>query len=124
MFNALIRLCLQQRLFVLGAALILLIYGSFSLRQLPVDVFPDLNKPTVTLLTEAGGIEAFFQREVLPHADDAWIDMNATKIGYEVSFARYFYKPVPLRTLEQIRDDIVKLEQQTEGLLQKIIGGM
>jgi HME family heavy-metal exporter len=56
MFNALIRLCLQQRLFVLGAALILLIYGSFSLRQLPVDVFPDLNKPTVTLLTEAGGM--------------------------------------------------------------------
>ncbi|TXH95896.1 MAG: efflux RND transporter permease subunit [Rheinheimera sp.] len=56
MFNALIRLCLRQRLFVLGAALILLIYGSFSLRQLPVDVFPDLNKPTVTLLTEAGGM--------------------------------------------------------------------
>lgn len=56
MFNALIRLCLQQRLFVLGAALLLLIYGSFSLRQLPVDVFPDLNKPTVTLLTEAGGM--------------------------------------------------------------------
>ncbi len=43
MFDALIRFSLQQRLFVLGAALLLLIYGSFSLRQLPVDVFPDLN---------------------------------------------------------------------------------
>mgnify|MGYP003704434345 CR=1 FL=1 len=48
--------------------------------------------------------------------------MNATKIGYEVSFARHFYKPVPLRTLQEIRDDIVKLERQTVGLLQKIVG--
>ena len=75
-------------------------------------------------LTEAGGIEAFFAREVLPHAPDAWIDMEAIKIGYEVSFARYFYKPAPLRTLEQIRADILKLEQQSEGLLRKIVGGV
>ena len=73
-------------------------------------------------LKEDGGIEAFFRREVLPHASDAWISMDATKIGYEISFARYFFKPVPLRTLEQIRADILALELQTEGLLHKIIG--
>lgn len=73
-------------------------------------------------LREPGGIEAFFAREVLPHAIDAWIEMDATKVGYEISFARYFYKPTPLRTLDQIRADILKLEDQTEGLLHKIVG--
>lgn len=48
--------------------------------------------------------------------------MDATKIGYEISFGRYIYKPTPLRTVEQIRTDILKLEQQTEGLLHKIVG--
>jgi type I restriction enzyme M protein len=73
-------------------------------------------------LKEPGGTEAFFAREVLPHAPDAWIAMDSTKIGYEISFARYFYKPTPLRNLEQIRADILKLEKQTEGLLHKIVG--
>lgn len=75
-------------------------------------------------LKESGGIDAFFEREVLPHAPDAWIATDKTQIGYEISFARYFYKPAPLRTLAEIRADIVKLEQQTEGLLDKIVGGV
>lgn len=74
-------------------------------------------------LKEPGGINAFFTREVLPHAPDAWIDTSKTQIGYEISFARYFYKPTPLRTLEEIRADIIALEQQSEGLLHKIVGG-
>ena len=72
-------------------------------------------------MLEAGGIEAFFQREVLPHVPDAWIDASATRIGYEISFTRYFYKPQPLRTLEEIRADIEALEQETEGLLGQIL---
>ncbi len=56
MFNAIIQTSLRQRLFVLVGALLLLLYGLFTLRQLPVDVFPDLNKPTVTLMTEANGM--------------------------------------------------------------------
>ncbi|MGB5147771.1 MAG: SAM-dependent DNA methyltransferase, partial [Porticoccaceae bacterium] len=75
-------------------------------------------------LKEPGGIEAFFRREVLPHASDAWVDVEKTQIGYEISFARYFYKPAPLRSLAEIRADILKLEQQTEGLLHKIVGGV
>jgi type I restriction enzyme M protein len=82
----------------------------------------DLRDTEQVPLTEAGGIEAFFQREVLPHAPDAWIDMTATKIGYEVSFARYFYKPAPVRTLDEIRCEILSLEKLTEGLLFKIVG--
>ena len=74
-------------------------------------------------LLEEGGIEAFFRREVMPHVADAWIDEAATKIGYEISFTRYFYKPQPLRTLEEIRADIEALEKETEGLLDEITGG-
>ena len=71
-------------------------------------------------LLEQGGIEAFIRREVLPYAPDAWIDESATKIGYEISFTRHFYKPQPLRTLEEISADILALEKETEGLLSEI----
>jgi len=83
----------------------------------------DLRDTEQVPLKEPGGIDAFFRREVLPHAPDAWIAREATKIGYEISFARHFYKPAPLRTLEEIRADILALERQTEGLLSKIVGG-
>ena len=83
----------------------------------------DLRDTEQVPLTEPGGIEAFFRREVLPHASDAWVDGEKTQIGYEISFARYFYQPAPLRSLAEIRADILKLEQQTEGLLHKIVGG-
>lgn len=74
-------------------------------------------------LLEEGGIEAFLRREVLPHAADAWYVAESVKTGYEVSFTRYFYTPQPLRTLEEIRADILALEGETEGLLGEIIGG-
>jgi type I restriction enzyme M protein len=81
----------------------------------------DLRDTEQVPLLEPGGIEAFFRREVLPHVPDAWIDEEATKIGYEISFTRYFYKPQPLRTLEEIRADIEALEKQSEGLLAEIV---
>jgi len=73
-------------------------------------------------LNEPGGIAAFFAREVMPHAPDAWIDADKTQIGYEISFARYFYQPTPLRSLDEIRADILKLEAESEGLLKQIVG--
>ncbi len=56
MFNAIVTASLKNRLIVLGAALFLIIYGSLTAGRLPVDVLPDLNRPTVTLMTEAGGM--------------------------------------------------------------------
>lgn len=56
MFDAIIRFSLQQRGFILAAAMVLVLAGFWQLRQLPVDVLPDLNKPTVTVLSEAGGL--------------------------------------------------------------------
>ncbi|MCU0472502.1 MAG: type I restriction-modification system subunit M [Bacteroidales bacterium] len=72
-------------------------------------------------LLEDGGIEAFFVREVLPYAPGAWIDDSKTQTGYEVSFTKYFYKPVQMRTLEEIVADIKKIEAETDGLLKEII---
>ncbi|MER9868761.1 type I restriction-modification system subunit M [Mesorhizobium sp. M0136] len=73
-------------------------------------------------LTEPGGIESFVRREVLPHAPDAWVAKDKTQIGYEISFTRHFYKPKPLRTLEEIRADILALERETDGLLAEVVG--
>ncbi len=73
-------------------------------------------------LLEEGGIGAFIQREVLPHASDAWVDPDATKIGYEISFNRYFYKPQSMRSLDEIRADILALEKETDGILSEIVG--
>ncbi|MBA3353599.1 MAG: SAM-dependent DNA methyltransferase, partial [Blastocatellia bacterium] len=74
-------------------------------------------------LLEEGGIEAFIRREVLPYTPDAWIVEADTKIGYEISFTRHFYKPPALRTLAEISADILALEQETEGLLSEITRG-
>ena len=82
----------------------------------------DLRDTEQISLTEEGGIEAFIRREVLPYAPDAWYVPSSVKIGYEISFTRYFYKPQPLRTLEEIRADIIALEAETEGLLVEIVG--
>jgi type I restriction enzyme M protein len=83
---------------------------------------PDLRDSEQVPLLEQGGIEVFLRREVLPHAADAWYVPESVKTGYEISFTRYFYKPQPLRTLEEIRADILALEKETEGLLGEIIG--
>lgn len=66
-------------------------------------------------------IEEYFQREVLPHVPDAWIDHSKTKIGYEINFTKYFYKYKKLRTLEEIRKEILALEAETDGMIKAVI---
>jgi type I restriction enzyme M protein len=66
-------------------------------------------------------IKTYFEREVLPHVPDAWIDNSKTKKGYEINFTKYFYKYKPLRSLLEIRADILALEKETDGLLRKAI---
>lgn len=70
-----------------------------------------------------GGISAFMEKEVFPFAPDAWIDEKKVQIGYELSFTKYFYKPIQLREVSDIVAEIKALEQETEGLLAEIIGG-
>jgi type I restriction enzyme M protein len=82
----------------------------------------DLRDTEQVPLREPGGIDAFIKREVLPYAPDSRFDGDATKIGYEISFNRYFYKPQPLRSLEEIKTDILSVERETEGMLKEIVG--
>ena len=84
---------------------------------------PDLKDSEQAPLLEEGGIEGFLRREVLPYAPDAWYDPGSVKVGYEISFTRYFYRPQPLRAPEAIWADIRALEQEAEGLLEEIRGG-
>lgn len=64
----------------------------------------------------------YMEREVLPHVPDAWIDESKTNIGYEINFTKYFYQYKPLRSLDDIRKDIIAIEQETDGLLKEVIG--
>ena len=83
----------------------------------------DLRDTEQVPLQEEGGIDAFLRREVLPWAPDAWYKPDSVRIGYEIGFNRYFYKPQPLRPLDEIRADILALEGDTAGLLAEIVGG-
>lgn len=65
-------------------------------------------------------IYEYFQREVRPYVTDAWINLPQTKIGCEISFNKYFYKPAPLRTLEENERDIRELDVQSQGFIQSL----
>ncbi len=118
-----------------GKAEIAPLFGRYALTPGPVSDRPkgrgeiveyepdsELRDTEQVPLLEEGGIEAFIKREVWPHVPDAWVDEAATKVGYEISFTRYFYKPQPLRALDEIRGEILALEKETEGLLGQIVG--
>ncbi len=67
-------------------------------------------------------IHQYFLEEVKPHVDEAWINLDSVKIGYEISFNKYFYKHKPLRSIEEVANDIIELEKQSEGLIKEILG--
>ncbi len=64
----------------------------------------------------------YFQREVRPYAEDAWIDLTKTKIGCEISFTKHFYKPQPLRTLEENEADMRKVAEENAALIKELLG--
>lgn len=81
----------------------------------------DLRDKEQVPLSYPGGIEGFMQREVLPYAPDAYVNEAETKVGYELSFTKYFYRPTELRSLEEISADIRQIEQEMDGLLSSIL---
>ena len=67
-------------------------------------------------------IHRYFIAEVKPYVDEAWINLDSAKIGYELSFNKYFYRMKPLRSMEEVANDIICLEHRAEGLISQILG--
>ncbi|MBF0751334.1 MULTISPECIES: class I SAM-dependent DNA methyltransferase [unclassified Pasteurella] len=67
-------------------------------------------------------IHHYFKTEVQPHVSEAWVNLDSIKIGYEISFNKYFYRHKPLRSLSEVAQDILALERQTDGLICEILG--
>lgn len=88
-----------------------------------VEYDSDLKDSEQVPLLYEGGMEAFFKKEVEPYVEDAIMDIENAIIGYELSFPKYFYKPIKLREVSEIVSDIQFIEKSTDGLLVSIIGG-
>ncbi|MDO4462852.1 MAG: class I SAM-dependent DNA methyltransferase [Bacteroidia bacterium] len=87
----------------------------------PADPKKPLKDTEQVPLLYPGGIDGFMKNEVLPYAPEAKVDPKKTVIGYELSFTKYFYKPVELRSREDIVADILEIEKNTDGLLNDIL---
>ena len=85
---------------------------------------PELRDTEIIPFNYDGGIEAFIKNEVLPYAADAYVDEKKTQVGYEISFTKYFYKPVELRPIKDILADLKALEAETDGLMAEIVKGL
>jgi type I restriction enzyme M protein len=126
---------LQKKVKLLGDKLEqLLVHLSCTEAQLPDFGYYPSGKPDEYLTYESESdlrdfetvplkdtIHDYFLREVKPHVDEAWIDLDKTKIGYEISFNKYFYQHKPLRSLDEVTRDIVDLEKASEGLIAEIL---
>jgi type I restriction enzyme M protein len=77
--------------------------------------------PLETIGEPGTRIHDYFLREVKPHVPEAWIDLDKTKIGYEISFNKYFYQHKPLRPIEDVSAEILALEKENDGLIMEIL---
>ena len=85
-----------------------------------VEYEPDSDLRDTEKIPVKENIYEYFQREVRPYVADAWINLPPTKIGCEISFNKYFYKPAPLRSLEENERDIRELDKQSQGFIQSL----
>ena len=77
---------------------------------------PDTSKRDSERVPLSEDIDAYYDREVAPHLPDSWMDRSKDKIGYEINFTKYFYKFTPLRTLDEISQDLRALDDEIQKL--------
>lgn len=95
-----------------------------SARPVAGEADVDLRDMENVPFTYEGGIEAFMKDEVLSYAPDAYIDEKKTAIGYEISFTKYFYKPVEMRSMDEILQSLLALEKEADGMMAEILEGL
>jgi type I restriction enzyme M protein len=66
-------------------------------------------------------IDEYYDKEVKPHLPTSWVDPNKSQVGYEINFTKYFYKFKPLRSLEDITQDLFQLEKESDGLMNQLL---
>ena len=100
------------------------LYGRYQAEKgcVEYEADSDLKETEQVPLTYPGGLEAFMEQEVKPYAPDGWMVEKSITIGYELSFTKYFYEPVKLRSLSEIDADILATKQEMSGLLDEIVG--
>lgn len=86
-----------------------------------IEYEPDTDLRDTEKIAVTEDIQAYFDREVKPYVDDAWIDWDSIEIGCEISFNKYFYKPVELRSLEENEADIIALDQESQGFIRDLL---
>lgn len=96
-------------------------YGIFAVGKRLVQYEPDSALRDSERIPVADDIYEYFLREVRPYVNDAWIELPQTGIGCEISFNKYFYRPTPLRSLNENEADIRALDEQSKGFIQSII---
>ena len=82
---------------------------------------PDSKKRDYERVTLEQDVDDYFETEVKPHLNESWMDRNKDKVGYEINFTKYFYKYKPLRSLEDITNDLLKLDEQIGGTMKEIL---
>ncbi len=82
---------------------------------------PDSKKRDYERIPLEQDIDDYYDREVKPHLPNSWMDRNKDKVGYEINFTKYFYKYKPLRSLEEITEDLMELDKETDGLMKEIM---
>jgi type I restriction enzyme M protein len=82
---------------------------------------PDSKKRDYERVPLLEDVDKYFQREVQPHLAEAWVDRSKDRVGYEINFTKYFYNYKPLRSVDEITQDLLKLDEESEGLMREIL---